>query len=150
MKVFLDTNVLLDLLLERSGYEDAVVLFQLQEEGKVHLCVSLLTMVNLAYVYRKTVGQHMAVANLKYLSTLVEVLPMDGGQLQRALLLKGPDFEDILQAVCAADAACDCLITGNTKDFKIGKGLAGQCALPAILSPSSFLKTNRFHPYDRI
>ena len=78
MKVFLDTNILLDLLLEREGFEDSAELFRLQEDGRLKLYVSYLTMVNIAYVYRKTVGQNMAVANLKYLSALVEVLPMDG------------------------------------------------------------------------
>ena len=53
MKLFLDTNILLDLLLEREGYERCARLFQLQEEGKCTLAVSILTMVNVAYVYRK-------------------------------------------------------------------------------------------------
>ena len=101
MKVFLDTNILLDLLLEREGFEDSAELFRLQEDGRLKLYVSYLTMVNIAYVYRKTVGQNMAVANLKYLSALVEVLPMDGGQLQKALMMSGPDIEDIFQLTCA-------------------------------------------------
>ena len=92
MKIFLDTNILLDLLLEREGFEDSAELFRLQEDGRLKLYVSYLTMVNIAYVYRKTVGQNMAVANLKYLSALVEVLPMDGGQLLKALMMSGPDI----------------------------------------------------------
>ncbi|MBO7544756.1 MAG: PIN domain-containing protein [Bacteroidales bacterium] len=139
MKVFLDTNILLDLLLERDGYEDSAVLFQLQDEGKVKLYVSLLTMVNLEYVYKKTVGQNHAIANLKYLSSLVEVLPMDGEQLQKAMMLDGKDFEDVLQAVCASEGGCDYLITRNDKDFKISKGLAKHLDLPKVISPSSFL-----------
>ena len=139
MKVFLDTNILLDLLLERDGYEDSAVLFQLQDEGRLKLSVSLLTMVNLAYVYKKTVGQNLAVANLKYLSTLVEVLPMDGNQLQQAMMLNGRDFEDILQAVCAADGGCDYLVTRNVADFHIGRGLAGRPGLPQVVTPSEFL-----------
>lgn len=140
MKVFLDTNILLDLLLERDGYEHSAKLFELQDDGMIQLCVSLLTMVNLAYVYKKTVGQDMAIVNLKYLSTLVEVLPMDGRQLQEALLLKGRDFEDILQATCAADAGCDYIITRNDKDFKISKGLTKQRPLPDVLQPLAFLE----------
>lgn len=138
MKVFLDTNIILDLLLERDGYEDSVPIFQMQDEGKLKICVSLLTMVNVAYIYKKTVGNNMAVVNLEYLSSLVEVLPMDGNQLQNAILMQGKDFEDILQCVCAAEGGCDYLITRDTKHFQIKKGLAKNIALPKVMSPSDF------------
>lgn len=141
MKVFLDTNILLDLLLERDGFEDSAELFRMQDEGRIKLFVSLLTMVNLEYVYKKTVGQNLAIANLKYLSTLVEVLPMDGDQLQKAMLLDGKDFEDVLQAVCAAEGCCDYLITRNAKDFKISKGLSKDLSLPIIATPADFQNT---------
>ena len=143
MKVFLDTNIILDLLLERDGYEDSVVLFEMQDAGRLSLCVSLLTMVNVAFVYKKTVGPHLAAANIKYLSSLVEVLPMNGEQLQQALLLKGRDIEDILQATCAAKAGCDYLVTRNVKDYKISKGLAKGISLPPALSPSAILDVLR-------
>ena len=140
MRVFLDTNILLDLLLERDGYQDSVILFQMQDEGKLTLCVSILTMVNVGYVYRKTVGQNMALANLKYLSALVKVLPMDEDQLQRALLLNGRDFEDVLQAACASSGQCDYLITRNDKDYRISRGLAQKLDLPQIMTPAAFLR----------
>ena len=139
MKLFLDTNVLLDLLLEREGYEKAVPVFQLQEEGKLSLCVSILTMVNVAYVYRKTVGQRLAVVNLRYLSSLLEVLPMDGPMLQQAIYREGPDFEDILQAVCAVSGGCDTLITHNPKHFNILPGLMQDWVLPRILAPEDYV-----------
>ena len=139
MKVFLDTNIILDLLLERDGYEDSAIIFQMQDEGKLKICVSLLTMVNVAYIYKKAVGNNMVAANLKYLSTLVEVLPMDGNQLQKSILMDGKDFEDILQFVCAAEGGCDYLITRNAKHFQINKGLAKKIALPKTISPSSFV-----------
>ena len=138
MKVFLDTNIILDLLLERDGYEDSAIIFQMQDEGTLKICVSLLTMVNVAYIYKKAVGNNMAVANLKYLSTLVEVLPMDGDQLHKSILMDGKDFEDILQCVCAAEGGCDYFITRNAKHFQINKGLAKKIALPKTISHSSF------------
>lgn len=139
MTVFLDTNIILDLLLERDGYLPSAEIFRLQDEGKLQICVSAMTMVNVAYVYKKTVGQQMAVANLKYLSALVKVLPLNGDQLQQALMLDGKDFEDTLQAVCAAQGECDCIITRNAKDFTIKKGLAKHFILPAVYEPAVFL-----------
>lgn len=73
MTIFLDTDIILDLLLERPGYEDSALLFQWQDEGRLQICVSFLTIINAAYVYRKTVGQNMAVANLKYLSAKIHL-----------------------------------------------------------------------------
>ncbi|MBO4340184.1 MAG: PIN domain-containing protein [Bacteroidales bacterium] len=141
MKVFLDTNIILDLLLEREGYEDSAELFGLQDEGKLKLYVSILTMVNVAYVYKKTVGAHMANVNIKYLSALVNVLPMDSSQMQKALLMSGPDFEDLLQATCAAEAGCDCIVTRNIKDYRIRKGLTSGLSLPTVLTPSALKST---------
>ncbi|MEE3466713.1 MAG: PIN domain-containing protein [Candidatus Cryptobacteroides sp.] len=140
MKLFLDTNILLDLLLEREGYERCARLFQLQEEGKCTLAVSILTMVNVAYVYRKTVGQDMAVVNLKYLSTMLEVLPMDNEILQSSIFKHGKDIEDVLQAMCAATGGCDAIITRNEKDYVIRDGLVKtQITLPPVFTPTSFL-----------
>ena len=135
MKLFLDTNILLDLLLEREGFEQSAKIFQLQEDGRVSLCVSILTMVNVAYVYRKTVGQQMAVVNLKYLSSLVEVLPMDAEMLQAAISMDGKDFEDVLQSVCATRAGCDYISTRNGKDYVF----KGDVPAAPALSPSEFL-----------
>lgn len=139
MKVFLDTNVLLDLLLERDGYIECGSIFELQESGGVSVCVSVLTMINAAYVYRKTVGQDMATVNLKFLSTMVEVLPMDSEMLQSAIYMRGRDFEDVLQAVCAQKGGCDCIITRNTKDYSIKKGLSSELTLPSVYTPHQFL-----------
>jgi Predicted nucleic acid-binding protein, contains PIN domain len=139
VKIFLDTNIILDLLLEREGYEDSAVLFQMQEDGELKLFVSILTMVNVSYIYKKTVGEAMAAANLKYLSALVEVLPMDGDQLQLALMMGGRDFEDALQAVCAAEAGCDYIVTRNDRDFRLRAGAVKKYRIPEVTTPAGFL-----------
>ena len=139
MKAFLDTNILLDLLLEREGYELCARIFQLKDDGTIELCASVLTMINVAYVYRKTVGQSSAVGNLKYISALLDVLPMDNDTIQQALYLEGKDFEDILQYICAAQNHCDCVITRNSKDFKIKPGLKHLPVLPPVYTPEAFL-----------
>ena len=100
----------------------------------------VLTMVNAAYVYRKTVGQRMAVVNLKYLSALMEVLPMDNAMLQQAIYAEGPDFEDLLQGFCAANAGCDFIITRNGKDYAPERSLLSEhVAFPPVMTPMEFL-----------
>lgn len=142
MKVFLDTNIILDLLLQREGWEDSASVIQLQETGELQACVSVLTMLNSAYVYRKTVGNNMAVVNLKYLSALFEVLPMDAAMLDDAVFTSGRDFEDVFQAVCAARAGCTAIVTNHVKDFQfkipeeiISRGLS----IPPVITPSALL-----------
>lgn len=130
----------MDLLLERDGYAETARILQMQEDGLLTICVSFLTMVNTAYVYKKTVGQRMAVVNLKYLSALMEVFPMDNAMLQQAIYSEGPDFEVILQGVCAAKAGCDFIITRNVKDFAPGRGLLPQAiTYPPAITPLEFL-----------
>lgn len=140
LRLFLDTNILLDILLERPGYEAALDVMQLGADGKVTLCISYLSLANIAYVLRKEFSGGILLPTLKQISSLVEVLPMDNDQLQKAILLSGPDFEDILQAVCASAAGCQVIITHNTKHFAIHRGLAGNWSLPEALTPEEFLQ----------
>ena len=127
MKVFLDTNIILDLLLQREGWEHSAQIITLQEKGCLHLCISVLTMVNVAYVYSKTVGEALAVVNLKYISALMEVLPMDAEMMEEAIQAGGRDFEDSFQAI----------VTRNIRGFE---NLAPQThPLPTLLDPVSLL-----------
>ena len=138
-RIFMDTNVLLDVLLERPGYGPVLEILQRGADGKVSLCVSFLTMANIAYVLRKDQNGLILSPTLKQISVLTKVLPMDQAQLQRALLLSGPDFEDILQAVCAESGRCSAIITRNPKDFQIQKGLCPDWHSPEILTPEAFV-----------
>lgn len=137
MKVFLDTNIILDLLLERDGWKQSAKILSLQEKGALTICASVLTMVNVAYVYRKTVGEDMAVVNLKYLSAFMEVLPMDYAMLDAAIMASGRDFEDTLQAIVAASARCDAIVTRNVKDF--AKIKSHNLTIPPAFDPISFM-----------
>ena len=47
-RIFLDTNIIVDFILERDGAEDAANILQLGEDGKIELAVSFLTMANTA------------------------------------------------------------------------------------------------------
>lgn len=95
-------------------------------------------MANIAYVLRK--NYHGAlIPTIKQLSGLMEVLPMTQAQLEKAMLLVGPDFEYILQAVCAQDGGCETLLTHNPKHFQIGPGLLPGWVSPHVLTPEQFM-----------
>ena len=138
-RVFIDTNIMLDLIQERPGYEACARILQRQEDGEIEACISVLSMANIAYVLRKTVPPFLVIPTLKQISTVVQVVSMDDTQLQQSLLMDGPDFEDILQLSCAASNDCTVLITHNPRDFRIRKGLATASTMPMVVTPEDYL-----------
>ena len=130
--IFLDTNVIVDFILEREGAEDAANILQLAEDGKIELAVSFLTMANTAYIARKGHTQEQLYSIMTDLSDMLKTLPMDEVQLKLALECPATDFEDMLQYQCAKANLCDIIITRNCKHFAFAQ-------LP-ILTPSEYLK----------
>ena len=142
-KVFLDTNILLDLFLERPGYEDSARILQAGDDGKVELFCSFLTIANLAFILRKTVSSGMIVPTLMQISSLIKVLPMDEDLLKDSFHIAGRDFEDILQAVCACKGGCSHIVTRNTADFSFSSvdGFPSKIKVfPEVCAPDDFLK----------
>ena len=131
-RIFLDTNVIVDFILERDGAEDAANILQLGEDGKIELSVSFLTMANTAYIARKGHTQEQLYNIMADLSAMLKTLPMDEVQLQQALQNPATDFEDMLQYQCAKANLCDIIITRNSKHFAFAE-------IP-VLTPSEYLK----------
>lgn len=141
-RVFFDTNIILDLIQERPGYDVAARILQKKEDGVIDVCLSVLSMANVAYVLRKTLPHTLVTPTLKQISSIMEILPMDSEQFQQALLLSGPDFEDIMQLTCAIAGDCPIIITHNPRDFHIGKGLMKEFPMPEILTPEEYIALN--------
>ena len=138
-KVFLDTNIVLDILLERGNYQAALEILQMGEDGKVELYTSYLSLANIAYIIRKDFSNTDKVITLKQLSSIMTVLPMDGNQFNTALFLDGPDMEDIFQAQCAVSSGCDVIITHNPRDFRISSSLLKDWTCPAVMTPEDYI-----------
>ena len=116
--VFIDTDVVLDLLARREPfYPAAARLFSLVERGELTACVSALTFANLFYLLRKEVGAARAVEVLRKLRRLVMVLPVDDSVIERALAAGFRDFEDAIQYHTALAGAATCLVTRNVRDY---------------------------------
>lgn len=137
-RLFLDTNIILDIILERGNYQPCLEILQKGDDGKVELCTSYLTMANIAYILRKAFSNVEKVITLKQLSSIIKVLPMDGEQFDKSLFLDGPDIEDIFQAQCAVSAACNYILTHNPKDFKITSSLLKDWRCPSVMTPEEY------------
>ena len=141
-KVFLDTNILMDLLLERPGFEEAALILQAGEDGRIELCCSCLTMANLAFILRKNTTPARLAPTLMQIQSLMEILPMDAAQLKQACRISGRDFEDILQAVCAHAAGCSHIVTRNPADFRFTASKDSAIDLstfPTVCTPGELL-----------
>ena len=118
-KVFVDTDVCLDLLSGRKPFnKTAEILFSLADKGKIKIYVSSLSFANIDYVLRSqysTIHSRQIIAKFK---TLVHVLPVDTRTIDLAIASDFNDFEDAIQYSCAIDANLTTIITRNIKDYK--------------------------------
>ena len=121
-KVFVDTNIIIDLLAKREPfYKDAQDLFTLSDKKEIELCISSLSFANAYYSIAK---HHKDVDAKKYLSkfkVLVTVFPLEDKAIELALASDFTDFEDGLQYFIAMDNEAEIIITRNKKDFKSSK-----------------------------
>jgi predicted nucleic acid-binding protein len=132
--IFIDTNIVLDLLGKREPfYEDAAKLFSLADRGKVKIYVSALTIANSNYVLSKLTSAKEARAILLKFKILVTVLSLNDKIIELSLNDDAfKDFEDGLQYYTALENEADILITRNLKDFKSSK-------MP-VMTASQYLK----------
>ncbi len=117
--VFVDTDVILDMILERQPFFlDAARLFMRIQDKEVIGSVSSLVFSNLFYILRKQLSKPEAFSALRKLRLLVEVLPVDSAVIDKALASSFTDFEDAIQYYAAEARGADAVITRNKGDFK--------------------------------
>jgi predicted nucleic acid-binding protein len=117
--VFVDTDIVLDLLARREPFYDAAArLFSLAETGTISLSVSSLTFANLFYILRKQVSAKHAHEVLRNFKQLVTVLPVNDATIEQALKADFTDFEDAIQYFSALSADCSTLLTRNERHFR--------------------------------
>ena len=117
MIVFVDTNVLLDVLVERQPfYDNSAHVWTLAEKGELQAFVSVLSFPNAAYVLRKQ-GRQAVRRALGLLQAVFHSVPLDEYLLAQALESDLPDYEDALQYYSALRAKATCLITRNIGHF---------------------------------
>lgn len=117
MKVFLDTNILLDFVEQRNNLGFAKTILELGKKGELDLYASYLTFANMAYILRHRTKDEIYKL-LKMARNHVKVLDNTPQQLDKALNQIVNDFEDLLQYYCALSGECDLIITNNKKDFE--------------------------------
>jgi predicted nucleic acid-binding protein len=133
-RVFLDTNVLVDILLRRDPfYADAARLWLKIESHELEGVVSLPSLGTIFYLVRKSADTSAARQALNTICQVLKIADGPGSAGHAALQSRMADFEDALQYAIATLAGADCLVTRNVSDFpKRGR-------IP-VLTPTEFLK----------
>jgi predicted nucleic acid-binding protein len=132
MRVLLDTDVVLDLFLERPGFvDDSMILWEANERGKIDAFISSITLINLFYFARKAKGREAARQMVLKLLASVGICRVDRRILQTALSLPLTDYEDAVQLACAESGRIEAIITRNLRDYR-------DSTLP-VYSPPDFI-----------
>ena len=122
-KLFIDTNIVIDLLSRREPfYDESASLFSLADQKIIELYISSLTIANTGYTLLRKKEAKKAKEILRKLRLIVNILPLDNKIIGLALNDDSfSDFEDGLQYFTAIENNQDIIITRNLKDFKASK-----------------------------
>jgi predicted nucleic acid-binding protein len=128
MKLLLDINVLLDLVLERNPWAgSAARLLTRVERGEVEGHVPEHTLTTIHYVVSRAKDRHAAAAAVTDLLRFLEVVPIEKVDFSQALVLPMDDFEGAVQAAAALKIGADYIVTRDEKGF-------GGLSIPSVNS----------------
>lgn len=119
MRILFDTNIVLDVLMDRMPFsDDAAELFSKVEDGTVigYLCGTTIT--TIYYLAAKTIGTARAQEEIRKMLSMFEVAPVNRHVLESALVADFIDFEDAVIHEAACHVGAEAIITRNQKDFK--------------------------------
>lgn len=120
-RIFVDTNVMLDLLAKRTPFREAAErIFSLYDSDVCVLVVASLSFSNAAYVLRHKLSFEETKESLRRFSSVVEITSVDEAVVRRSIDAEClfTDIEDAMQHYAAVTSNCDLIITRNVKDFK--------------------------------
>lgn len=127
-----DTNVIIDMLLDRNDADAACAVVQGAERGEYTLYLCALSYTNIYYALRKLLSHKERINALKKIQTVIETAPVNDSVIAKAINSDWKDFEDAVQNYSALDVKqITGIITRNAKDFE-------RSSLE-IINPKSFI-----------
>ncbi|MDY4572942.1 MAG: PIN domain-containing protein [Candidatus Cryptobacteroides sp.] len=107
IKVFVDTNIVLDYFYDRMRDGCAKTIVLVGQESKYEMCISILTAINVLYITKK----YETSVNPDDIARLFRILPQDYEQYSYAQTIDIDDFEDAMQLACAVGGGCRAFVT---------------------------------------
>ncbi len=137
MKVLIDTNVVLDLLLDRQPFSEAAAqLFSKIEDGSLTGFMGATTVTTIHYIATKSIGNEKALQEINKLFSMFEIAPVDRVVLEKALKTILPDFEDAVLYEAGKRVGVEAIVTRDSEGFD-------RSTCP-VYSPDDFLKAYVF------
>lgn len=120
MKILIDTNVVLDVLLMREPFcKDAVRVLELTKRDDIKEYVSASAVTDIYYIFsRQLKNKGLVMKLMKELLTVVSVAGVSEQEILKAMELEWNDFEDSVQYSVALLQEMDGIITRNPDDYK--------------------------------
>jgi predicted nucleic acid-binding protein len=137
-KLFLDADVVIDFFTDREPHVNpASELFELNEQGRVKLFLTAVSINNIYYIVRKFLGHKKTIEVIETLAEMTEILGTTKSEIHQALKNNFSDFEDSIQYSSALTIKdLDAIITRNIKDYKNSS--------IAVMTPLNFLKMKEY------
>ena len=134
-KIFVDTDVILDLLARRlPHFHFSAVLFTFAEMKKLELYTSPLIFFFFFYILRKQLGNEVARKALRNLRVLENIVDSSEAVVDKSLNSDFADFEDAVQYYTSQENGINILLTRNLRDFKNASLI--------VQTPETFLVSN--------
>ena len=118
MNALFDTNVIIDLLLNREPHSEASAWLTSQAEaGTINGVLCATTLTNIFYIVSKALNRQKAVAAIDAIMSIFEIAPVTRPIIEDALTTPMKDFEDAVLYQSGIHHGCQLIITRNGKDF---------------------------------
>jgi predicted nucleic acid-binding protein len=119
MRVLLDTNMALDVLLQREPWlADARRLWQVADEDRLEARLPASTLTDIFYVARRLADLSRVRQAVQVCLDAFEIAPVDRLVLERAQVLSGVDFGDNVQIACAELNDLEAIVTRNADNYE--------------------------------
>ena len=120
MKILIDTNVILDVLVKREPfYVDSARVWTLIRRKFIAGYLSAISINKLYYIVKKLEGHKTAASFVDQILEDYEIIDLTKSILKQARTIQKKDFEDLIQYFSALHEGCDFLVTRNKKDFPL-------------------------------
>jgi predicted nucleic acid-binding protein len=143
VKVLIDTNIILDIALNRKPFVAyAALLWRLAEQKQITACLSNTSITDIFYIVRKHAGIEKARGLIADILDTFSLADIDEQGFREALNSDMGDFEDAVQYVVCTRNDCDALITRNKVDFGDRPNVFDPAELiEKLRSPQPLIKT---------
>ena len=118
MRVLLDTNVVIDLLVSRVPWvKEAKAIWEATQHARLESFIPASALTDTFYIVRRLVGRDVARNAVRQCLDVLTILSVDGALLEQAYALPYDDYEDALQAACVLHYRLDAIVTRDAAGF---------------------------------